>query len=381
MIKEKFDRLKTYSPFLGLSILYFSIILLIVFIFNYYLPNSVAWAGRVNPFYLLVRWDSFHYLDIAANGYTDNFVFFPLYPLLISAMMNFFPPVISGFFVSFLSLSIALFYLYRILIRSFQKEIAVRAVVLLLFFPAAMFFPLIYTESLFLALLSAFFYYAQEKYWITAAVIGFIAALTRNVGIFLWPVYLIFIFNLIESQNLKQKIIILSKKKEFWHSLLIPAGLFIFCLYAYWKTGDLLAFVHGQKNWSNLRSFAWPWQTMYGFIKIIFIKPFSQTGPFDFIRIAVIEFGSFLLLLSATIYWFVKRNWPYAVFCLFNVLLFSCMFPMYSVNRFVAVIFPIFIFLSVITKKASWLFYGLLAIFIIFFVFNVYLFSSGAWVG
>jgi len=253
--------------------------------------------------------------------------------------------------------------------------------VLLLFFPTAMFFPLIYTESLFLAFLIAFFYYGQKRSWLAAALLGLLATLTRNVGIFLWPVYLIFVYSEIGSQNIKQKIIIIIKKKEFWYSLLIPAGLLIFCLYSYSRSGDLLAFIHGQKSWSGSRSFTWPWRTIYNIINTIFIKTINQVYPFVFTRIIIFEFGSFLLLLSAFIYWFIKKNWPYAVFCFLNALLFSCMLPMFSVNRFVAVIFPVFIFLAEVSKKASWLFYSLLAIFIILFVFNVYLFSSGQWVG
>lgn len=376
--------LKKFSPFLGLSALYFLLVILIVFLFNYYNPNSLAWAQKINPFYLLIRWDSLHYLDVILKGYSGPSVLFPLYPLIVAGFSIFFSTIFSGFFVSFLSLSVALYYLSKLIKRENDQEIANRSLLLMLFFPAAMFFPLIYTESLFLALLVAFFYYAQKKKWLAVVIIGFFATLTRNVGIFLWPVYLVYIFTSFYPANYKElgkQINNFIKKKEFWYSLIIPAGLFLYCLYSYFQFGDFFAFVSGQKGWAQWRTFMWPGATLYHFYKIIFIDPISQTGLYNFLRIVVIEGGSFLVLFIATIYWIIKKHWPYAVFCLLNTLLFSCMYPMISVNRYVVVIFPIFIFLAIATKKINWLFYSIMALFFVFFVFNVYLFSVGAWVG
>ena len=308
-------------------------------------------------------------------------VIFPLYPLLVAVFSFFLPSAFSGFLVSFLSLTVALYYFYKLLRQTGSEETTIRAIILLLFFPSAMFFSLIYTESLFLALLVSFFYYAQKRRWLTAAVIGFLATLTRNVGIFLWPIYLIFLFKALTGDDLKKKIINLIKEKEFWYSLIIPAGLLLYCLYSFWIVGDFFAFVSGQKGWAQWRTFMWPGRTLSNFYHFIFFTPASQFDPFNFIRMVIIEGGSFLFLLASTIYWLIKKDWPYAFFCLFNTLLFSCMFPMLSVNRYTVVIFPIFIFLEKITRKINWLFYSLIVVFFIFFVFNVYLFSTGAWAG
>lgn len=375
---------KKFSPFLGLSALYFLLVILIVFLFNYYNPNSLAWSQKINPFYLLIRWDSLHYLDIVLKGYSGSSVFFPFYPLIVAGFSIFFSTIFSGFFVSFLSLSVALYYLNNLIKKDNDKETANRSLLLMLFFPAAMFFSLIYTESLFLALLASFFYYTKKKRWITAAIIGFFTTLTRSVGIFLWPVYLVYIFTSFYSASYKElckQIIDFIKKKEFWYSLIIPAGLIIYCFFSYLKFGDFFSFVSGQKDWAEWHTFMWPGATLYNFYKIIFIDPISQTGLYNFLRIVVIEGGSFLILFIATIYWIIKKYWPYSVFCLLNTILFLFMYPMTSVNRYVVVIFPIFIFLAIITRKFNWIFYSVMALFFVFFVFNVYLFSVGAWVG
>ncbi len=379
-------KFKKFLPYIGISAIFFLLILICVFLFNYYVPNSPAISLKINPYYLLVRWDSIHYLNIILQGYTSPSVFFPLYPLVVSWFSLFFPAIFSGFLVSFLALSFALYYLNKLFKLNDDSEISTRSLLLLLVFPTALFFSLIYTEALFLALSAAFFYYAQRKQWLTAVIIGFFATLTRNIGIFLWPIYLIYIFSSLYSSNSSiyknffQKINNLIQKKEFWYSFIIPAGLLTFCTYNYFQFGNFLAFLSGQKDWSASRSFVWPWQSLYYYFRAIFVVPFSEVGVFNFLRIVIIEGGSFLLLLVATIYWTIKKNWPFSIYCFLNLLLFSCMFPMSSVNRYIVVIFPIFIFLAHITKKRDWLFYSLLALFFIFFVFNIYLFSQGAWV-
>ncbi len=384
MLKTFISWFKKFFPFLGLSALFFLFVLLITFLFNYYNADSLAWAQRVNPYYLLVRWDSIHYLEIALNGFGAPSTFFPFYPFLITLFSLFLPTIFSGFLISFLSLAAALYYLNLILEEAGLGKIYGRTVILLLSFPAALFFSLIYTESLFFFLVIAFFYYLQKRYWRVAALLGFLAVLTRNVGIFLWPVYLVFLLTTLYDFNLGKfwkNLAALIKKKEFWFSLAIPAGLFLYCFYCYLQFGDWLTFIRSQQGWAQWRAFVWPWKTFANFFKIIFLDSIGETSLYNFIRIVIIEGGSFLLLLAATIYWLKKKHWPYAVFCLLNTLLFSFMYPMLSVNRYVVVVFPIFIFLASLTKKYNWLFYSTLFIFIIFFILNVSQFSIGSWAG
>ncbi len=384
MNKNFINGFKKFLPFLGISGLYFLFILLIVLIFNYYSPNSLALSQHINPYYLLLRWDSLHYLDIIIQGYASSSVFFPLYPLIVAAFSIFFSPIFSGFLVSFLSLAAALYYLSLLLEETGYEKIKNRVIILLLLFPTAMFFPLIYTESLFLFITVAFFYALHKHNWLAAVFIGFLASLTRNVGIFLWPVYIVYLYTSFYGLNTKiigRQIISLSKKKEFWFSLIIPAGLLLYCLFTYLRFGYFFAFLSGQNAWTGLRSFMWPGATLYHFFRIIFIDSLSQTGLYTFLRIVIFEGGAFLLLLVATIYWLIKKNWPYAVLCLLNTLLFSCFYPMLSVNRYVVVIFPVFIFLAALSKKYDWLFYTILLSFSVFFIFNIFLFSGGSWVG
>jgi len=371
-MKKWINWLKEFSPFLGLSSLYFLFVILVVFLFNYYPSNSAVLAQKINPFVLLIRWDSFHYLNMV-SGVSDSLVFFPLYPWLTRIFSLFFSSIFAGFLVSFLSLATALYFLNKLIGEKYNKEIAHRSLALLLLFPTALFFSLIYTESLFFALLVTFFYYIEKKNWLVTAIIGFFACLTRNVGIFLWPVYLVYILRDFYPNWLK--------KKETWYSLLIPLGLLSYCLYCYLVSGDFFAFINGQEAWSQWHIFLWPGATIVHFFKYYLLTPINESELYNFLRIVIIEGGSFILLLITTIYWIVKKHWPYATFCFLSTLLFSCMYPMTSINRYVAVIFPIFICLALATQKRDWLFYSIMAVFSLFLIFNIYLLSNGFWVG
>lgn len=338
--------------------------------------------GALNPFYYFLRWDSIHYLEIAL-GESQASVFFPLYPLLIWIFSMFFSPVSSGFIISFFSLAIALYYLDRLIKRDFNKKISHHSLLLLLFFPSAIFLPLIYTEALFLAILTSFFYYLGEKKWLIAIILAFFATITRNVGIFLWPIFLISFYlqlNVHPLGYVKKNLNILLRKKYFWLSFFIPLGLILYCFYNYLILGDFFAFINYQKNWSDTHVFKWPWQTIKEMFNIIFHLGVNKIGTFNYFRIIFVEFGSFILLFISSIYWLIKKHWPYTLFCLLNLITFSTIFPMVSVNRYVVVIFPIFIFLAQISKKQDWLFYFMLSVSYIFFFFNIFIFSSGGWV-
>jgi len=146
----------------------------------------------VNPFYLLLQWDSWHYLDIAEKGYSlSNANFFPLYPLLIKFFNLFWGNSIQVGFLSVGVASVGAFLFLETVKARNSIETSKRAILLMLFFPFAVFLSTVYTESLFLFLLISSFYYLKNEKWLTAAALGFFAALTRPVGVFLFPVMLL----------------------------------------------------------------------------------------------------------------------------------------------------------------------------------------------
>ena len=147
---------------------------------------SLSGALRV----LTNRIDSNHYYDIAKNWYQNNetdqqffIVFFPLYPLLLKLcpFPDFYPvfSVILGAALTFA----ACFMFYDL--AGMLSHNARKSLKYLLFFPASFFFLLPMTESLFLLISVAFFYFVLKKNYIVVFVLGFLAALCRLQGVLL----------------------------------------------------------------------------------------------------------------------------------------------------------------------------------------------------
>jgi hypothetical protein len=135
-----------------------------------------------------VRWDSIHYLNIAARGYrhASDTVFFPLYPLLIRGL-GFLtgPAVLAGAVISTAAFAVALVVLHRLTRLELGERAADATVLLLAFAPASLFFGALYTESLFLALSVGAMYCARRGRWRLAVALGTLAAVTRVTGVLL----------------------------------------------------------------------------------------------------------------------------------------------------------------------------------------------------
>jgi hypothetical protein len=135
-----------------------------------------------------VRWDSIHYLNIAARGYRHaaDTVFFPLYPLLVRGL-GFLTgsTVLAGAAISTASFAVALVVLHRLTRLELGERAADATVLLLAFAPVSLFFGALYTESLFLALSVGAMYCARRDRWWLAVALGALAALTRVTGVLL----------------------------------------------------------------------------------------------------------------------------------------------------------------------------------------------------
>ena len=165
----------------------FLIIFLVYLTRDVFSPFLPAVVDNLHPHVLLdslIHWDAGWFLRIAGQGYDyDSAPFFPMFPFLIRALTLLTQSnIVSGFLISNTALFIACIYLYRLVKEDYNEEIAMNTVFALLFFPTAIFFSSIYSESLLLAFTLGAFYYARKEKFITAAVLGVLAALTRNIA-------------------------------------------------------------------------------------------------------------------------------------------------------------------------------------------------------
>ena len=138
-------------------------------------------------------WDSTWYLNIAENGYRydahgqSTIAFYPLLPLLIRALHACgLDPLLAGYAISHAALFAAGVLLWRLAALETRSTAAADlTLTLLLLGPGAVWFGLIYTESLFLLTLVGCLLAARRGRWLEAGCWGYAAALTRTPGLFL----------------------------------------------------------------------------------------------------------------------------------------------------------------------------------------------------
>ncbi len=126
-----------------------------------------------------MRKDAGWFVHIAREGYGGNPgrpAFFPLYPLLVRvACIVTLGKRLAGLAVSSLRPTRAPWRCSSVLRRRGESVAASRSVVLISVFPTAFVFSAVYSESLFLLLSVAAFFFARRRYWVAACVAGFLA--------------------------------------------------------------------------------------------------------------------------------------------------------------------------------------------------------------
>src|SRR3954462_12767766 len=136
------------------------------------LTHSLGGAGDVllAP---LARWDAVWYLEIASSGYggeQHRAAFFPLYPLLVRAVgeLGGGSPgalLIASYLVALAAFLGALVLLHRLVTLELGRPLAGPTLLLLAFFPAALYFGAPYSESVFLLASVGAFYAARTGSW------------------------------------------------------------------------------------------------------------------------------------------------------------------------------------------------------------------------
>lgn len=190
-------------------------------------------------------WDSGWYLEIAKNGYSVNtnylhqssVGFFPLYPLLIKLVAvivkNYY---LSGVVVSNISLFVSAYLLYRLLRLDFNDETSLKGMKYLFLHPVAFILSGVFSESLFLALLLAGFFFTRQKEWKKVGIFGFFLALTKPTGVLF---FFLFLWEYLKASEFKPYKV----SVEVVYLLLIPLGLFLFSFYTFYLTGNWLAYL------------------------------------------------------------------------------------------------------------------------------------------
>lgn len=291
--------------------------------------------------------DANWYIDIAAIGYepgpfqTDrqhSWAFFPFFPLLLrGAAACTGEYALTGVALSNIFFLLALVLLHR-LVRAcgYDEADADRAIFYLAVFPTSYFFSLPLTESLFLCLTVGSFYAAKREAWWTAGLLGALASATRVNGVLLLPV-----LALLYWQR--------SRRAGFSGAsalglLLIPAGLLAYMLFLYRLTGNAWAFKDAQVSWGRGTGLFWRPLVDY-------VLHFRELGlPWNF---KLLNFASAILAFGCAFALIKRREWALALYTLLAVVVPLSSLSLQGVDRYVMVIFPVFMVLAVAGRRSK----------------------------
>ena len=189
------------------------------------------------------RWDSVWYLAVAHSGYGSDPArpaFFPLYPLLLRALGS---DIVVGIALSLACFAVGAVFLYRLTALELGTAAAGPAVMALALFPGSLFFSMVYSEALFLALSVGAVTPGEPGTGLGRA-LGALAAATRSAGVVLLvPLALLWWAH---SRRARDGV---------WLAL-VPVGLAAFCGALALAGHDALAPFDAQGQW--YRSFAGP---------------------------------------------------------------------------------------------------------------------------
>ncbi|MBV8083021.1 MAG: glycosyltransferase family 39 protein [Candidatus Eremiobacteraeota bacterium] len=310
------------------------------------------------------RWDAQHYLDIAQLGYHGkDIAFFPLYPALIHIVGKLIGDnLIAGLLISNVAFLVALAYLYALTKKEFGDDTtAFHAIFYTAIFPTAIFFSAVYTESLFLALTVASVFYARRGNFITAGIIGALAALTRVEGVL---VALPLLYEVWRGWREGQRTALL---RGIIGLALVPAGLLVYMGFLNLLVGDWMAFQKIQVDWN--RHLSPPWVSIVNTVHLIMAHPLPSVTAVTHL-IELIFTLAFLVLMLVS---FKVLRPSYSLYFAASLLVPMSTASLMSMPRFVLVVFPAFMLMAlwgrrpVVNSAIVSLFLPLLGLFTVLF--------------
>jgi hypothetical protein len=313
----------------------------------------------------LARWDAAWYLRIAESGYGGAKVraaFFPLYPLLVRAVGELGggsagARLVAAYLVSLSALLAALVLLHRLVALELGRSLAAPTLLLVAVFPAALYFGAPYAESLFLLCSVGAFYAARTGRFAWAGVAAAGAAATRSAGILLLLPLAVLWWQQGPGRRAGQ---------AAWLALGL-AGLGAYALYLGLAEGDALSFLDTKDAW--YRDFELPlggaWdglvaafegarQLLSGGRTPVYFDE-AAGDPFRIAAVNIMLFGFLCFALAACVGVWRRLAPAYGVWVTIALLL-PLSFPvrpqpLMSLPRFLAVLFPIFMWLALVSEE------------------------------
>lgn len=266
-------------------------------------------------------------ISIAQHGYVfPNFSYFPLYPNILRAINLIFNNyLLIGFLISIICIILGLIVFKKLIELDYSSKISRLTIIIMLLYPASLFFITPNSGSLFFLLIVSSFYSLRKRNWGTACILAMLASYTNFVGIFLLPSFFV------EWWGYDQK------PKNLIPLLLIPLGLFTYMWYLFQTTGNPIAFYDQTQDKLILI-----YQVFWRYLKMLATVDFRSQVYLNII----FEFVSAIVFTILAVYSFMKQRLSYSLFnfCLFLFSTFSGTFNL--LPRYILFCFPSFILIA-----------------------------------
>jgi hypothetical protein len=323
----------------------------------------------------LAKWDAQHYLAIAFDGYVESHAglppaneepaFFPLYPGVVHLLSGLGASpglvLIVAYLVSLGCFFAALMLLHRLTVIEIGERYARPALLLLAFFPTALFFGIPYSESLFLLLAVGTFFAARMGRWPVVGVILALASATRVPGLLLIvPAALLYLYGPradrepVPSRGFRPRYRL--RPEAAW-LLLAPLGILAFSAYLHFAVGDGLAWQHAQalfgRHTVDPLTGIWNGLSEAGrSLGRMVSRPYREL-TYDHLNVAQVGFVA--LAVAGGIGALRRLPVAYGAWVLISLVPIFCSQPtdnpLLSSSRFIAVLFPIFLWLAIVCER------------------------------
>ncbi len=313
-----------------------------------YVPSYWLIKGLDRAVDAFSRWDAWHYSRIAVSGYPSDdpsrAAFFPLFPALMRLLGELVGRTdrvgmfAAGVAVANLCLLLATMALIALTRLDLGEDDARRAAWYLLAFPTSLFLSAGYSESLFLLLAMGALLACRRGSWLTAGMLGGLAALSRPVGVVV--ALPLAVEALLEWRADRQR-----PWRSWWRPVvatLLPAAFLLGWMgYLGSQLGDPLAFLHAQDGWH--RELGPPWDTVLQFFdgRITLASGFHSLTDLAFTIVG---------LVGVVLAWRLLRP-SYALYFAAMLLVPLMTGSLVSMPRFVLVMFPLYLVLAILGRR------------------------------
>jgi Mannosyltransferase (PIG-V) len=310
---------------------------------------------------LWANWDGAWFAQIAHHGYASGAgtpAFYPLFPALLAVLGRVFAGqyVFAGIVLALACAAFSFILLRRLTALELGDAAASRATLALAIFPLSFFLQAVYSESLFLLLAIATFYFARKERWTLTAAALALSFLTRPTAIALWIGALILAWRSPLRRRALEWIVP------------TPLAFLAFPILLEHQTGDAFAFIHAEKYWHRHFSALGPLGGIvdgakaagHGVHAIIATStPPDWTYPanLDLKETAAVNVEAFawlVLFIALTVVVWRVLGAAYGAYAAVSLAIPLAepwnVFPLFSLPRFGLVIFPFFMVLGLLAR-------------------------------